>query len=228
MTLAAAFASALWLGILTSISPCPLATNIAAVTFIAKDVERPLSAVAAGLLYTLGRVVAYAVLGSLVVGGVLAIPELSFFLQTSLNKLLGPILVLVGMFLVDLLPLPLPSSGFLQRLHERAAGWGHPGAFLLGILFGLSFCPVSAALFFGGLIPTAIELRSPLAMPSLFGIGTGVPVVLFAVLIALGWRGLGAIASRISRIGWWAQRATGVAFIAIGTHFILVHIFRIW
>jgi len=219
---------ALWMGILTSISPCPLATNVAALSFISRRFERPLSALISGVSYTLGRAVAYVVLGMIIVGGILNIPDISFYLQTYLNKFMGPILVLVGMFLLDLIKIRLPGISVFDKLGQRATTWGHPGAFFLGFLFALSFCPVSAALFFGGLIPAALDGKSSIAMPAIFGVGTGLPVLAVAVPIALGFRKMANIFKNLSLFEIWARRITGVIFILIGIYYILTHIFEVW
>jgi len=219
---------ALWLGILTSISPCPLATNVTALSFISCRFERPLSALISGVSYTLGRAVAYVVLGIIIVGGILNIPDISFYLQAYLNKFMGPILVLVGMFLLDLIKIRLPGISVFDKLGQRATKWGHPGAFFLGFLFALSFCPVSAALFFGGLIPAALDGKSSIAMPALFGAGTGLPVLAVAVLIALGFRKMADVFKNLSLFELWARRITGVIFILIGIYYILTHIFKVW
>lgn len=219
---------ALWLGILTSISPCPLATNVAALSFISRRFERPISALISGVSYTLGRAVAYVVLGIIIVGGILNIPDISFYLQTYLNKFMGPILVLVGMFLLDLIKIRVPGISVFDKLGHRATQWGHPGAFFMGFLFALSFCPVSAALFFGGLVPAALDGKSPVAMPALFGVGTGLPVLAVAVPIALGFRKMADVFKNLSLFELWARRITGVIFILIGIYYMLTHIFEVW
>jgi len=219
---------ALWLGILTSISPCPLATNVAALSFISRRFDKPLSALISGVSYTLGRVVAYTVLGAFIVGGILSIPDVSFYLQMYLNKFMGPILVLVGMFLLDLIKIRLPGISVFDKLGQRATRWGHPGALFLGFLFALSFCPVSAALFFGGLIPAALDGKSSIAMPAIFGVGTGLPVLAVAIPIALGARKMANIFRNLSLFEIWARRITGIVFILIGIYYILTHIFEVW
>lgn len=228
MTFFIALGGALWLGILTSVSPCPLATNIAAVSFIARRCEQARHSLLSGLLYALGRMLAYVVIGALAVFGVLNLPIVSQFLQQYSGKLLGPLLIIVGMVLVDLIQLRLPGGPRLARLEEKAAAWGHPGAFVLGVIFALAFCPVSAALFFGALIPAAIAQHSPLAMPSVYGLGTGLPVVVFAVLFAAGLRRVGLIVHHLSIVELWARRITGVVFILIGIYSVLAHIFMVW
>jgi len=219
--------SALWLGILTSISPCPLATNVAAISFIGQRVQSTGAVLLAGILYTFGRILAYSVLAGLLVTSILSVPQVSLFLQKYLNLALGPILILAGMFLLELLKISIPgfgvSSGFQKRI-ESLGGWG---ALLLGILFALSFCPISAALFFGSLIPTCIQTESRVIIPAIYGIGTGLPVIVFAVAIAFGSRSLGIMFKRLSRIEFWARRITGVIFVAIGIYYTLVYMFKV-
>jgi cytochrome c-type biogenesis protein len=218
MTSALALASALWLGLLTSVSPCPLATNVAAVSFVSRRFTHPLAVLSAGLLYTLGRVLTSALLGALIVAGVINVSRVSFFLQFSMGKVIGPVMILVGMLVLGLVRIPLPSGRWFSHLEERARRWGLPGSFVLGILFATAFCPVSAVLFFGGLIPLAVERGSPLLLPALYGIGTGLPVALFALLFAVGLKQVGRIIHRMASVELWARRATGVIFIVIGIY----------
>ena len=218
-------ASAFWLGILTSISPCPLATNIAAISFIGRRAEGAMKATLSGLAYSLGRALAYMALGAVVVLGLLSVPGLSNFLQRYMNKLLGPLLILVGMYLLGLLGFTLTTSVGSQSLRERAAGSGIWGAGFLGILFALSLCPVSAALFFGSLIPLAVAQESKVLLPMLYGIGTGLPVVAVAALLSLGERTLGRILHRLDAVQRWAQLATGAIFILVGIYLSIRFIF---
>jgi cytochrome c biogenesis protein CcdA len=217
--------SALWLGILTSISPCPLASNIAAVSFIGKRVSSTPQVLLSGLAYTIGRAVTYLALGALVVAGVLSIPGLSNFLQKYINKILGPILILVGMFLLELIRLNISWSLASDKMQGRVEKAGVLGAGLLGILFALSFCPISAALFFGSLIPLSLKHGSRFLLPSLYGIGTAMPVAVFAVLIAIGAQSLGAAFTKLTQIEWWVRRITGAIFILVGIYYCLVFIF---
>jgi cytochrome c biogenesis protein CcdA len=217
--------SALWLGILTSISPCPLATNIAAMSYIGRRVGSPGHVFASGILYTLGRAFTYLFLGALLVKSLLSAPTISFALQTNMNKILGPVLIVVGLFLLDVFRFSLPGIGLTDRLKTRIEKMGVAGAALLGIIFALSFCPVSAALFFGSLIPLAVSSGSAALLPSVYGIGTALPVALFAVLIASGVHSVGKLFNRITAFELWARRITGVLFIAIGIYFCAVYLF---
>ncbi len=218
---------ALWLGILTSISPCPLATNVAAMSYIGRHVDSSRQVFLSGLLYTAGRMVAYIVLGVLIVGSLLSVAEVSLWLQRHMNQLLGPVLVLVGIVLLGLVPLPVFGGAVSEKVQRRAQSYGVWGAGLLGIVFALSFCPLSAALFFGSLIPLSVQSKSAVTLPSVYGIGTGLPVFLFAVLIATGARAVGRAFDRLALIELWARRLTGTVFVLLGVYFCLSYIFEL-
>ncbi|MBL7140510.1 MAG: sulfite exporter TauE/SafE family protein [Planctomycetes bacterium] len=223
--LAAGAAWALWLGILTSISPCPLATNIAAISFLGRRLDRPAAVVLAGLAYTLGRTVAYVALALVTVGGLLAVPPVARFLESSMNKVLGPVLIVAGVFLLELVPVSFTTFSAGERSRRLAERGGLAGAGLLGILFALAFCPVSAALFFGSLVPSALKAESPVLMPTAYGIGTALPVVVFAALVALGARQMAKAFGVVQKVERWARRTTGVVFLLVGVYYTLVHIF---
>jgi cytochrome c-type biogenesis protein len=223
-----AMATAAWLGILTSISPCPLATNIAAISFIGRRIGSPRAAVATGLLYTLGRTLVYVALGTLLVFSLLSAPGVSHVLQKHMNKLLGPILILVGMVLVGLIQFNTKGSRLGESVGRRVETWGMWSGLALGVVFALSFCPGSAALFFGSLVPLAVTHESPLLLPTVYGAGTALPVLVFAILIVLGTGAVGQAFNRIAQFEWWARRVTGAIFIGIGVYFSLAYIFRVW
>jgi cytochrome c biogenesis protein CcdA len=221
--------SAVWLGVLTSISPCPLASNIAALSYLSKDLEKRGAVLLSGTFYTAGRVIAYVGVSSAVVTGLLSIPSLARFLQTWTNKALGPLLILLALVLLEIVKFPslsLASSDGSGRL-ERLARGGLPGAAALGFIFALSFCPISAALFFGSLIPLSVEHGSRLVIPALFGIGTAAPVALFAVMIATGARSLGKAYDRITTFALWAKRVTAAVFFLAGLYYLLTYWFGV-
>ena len=225
--LLAGIGSAIWLGILTSISPCPLASNVAAVSYLGRQAAKPRRVLLAGLAYSAGRALTYVFVGWLVVASILSVPGVSYFLQQRMNQVLGPLLVLIGVGIIGWLPVRLPATGFGDEWRERVAARGILGAAALGILFALSFCPVSAGLFFGGLIPLAMSTHSRLLLPALYGLGTGLPVVCFAVLIALGARGVAVAFHALSRFEPVARVVTAVIFIGAGAYLILTHWFGV-
>ncbi|MFA6320298.1 MAG: aromatic aminobenezylarsenical efflux permease ArsG family transporter [Candidatus Omnitrophota bacterium] len=219
-----AFASALWLGILTSISPCPLASNVAAISFLSKKITHPALVFISGLAYMFGRMVSYAILGWIIISSLISVPQVAQFLQKYMGKALGLILILVGLVLLEVLTLRLPGLSLSQKHHKRIAESGAPGAFLLGFIFALSFCPISAALFFGSLIPLAVDSKIGLALPFVYGIGTGLPVFIFALGIALGVASLSHWFKKLIAIEIYARKITGVVFIAVGLYYILRYI----
>lgn len=218
-TIAAALAGALWLGLLTAISPCPLATNIAAIGYVARFSQSGGSGHSwlPGLLYAVGRAVAYTVIGGVITWGLLSAPTLSNFLQEHMNQLLGPLLVLVGMALLGMLPgLPSfgPSSG--QGWNEKLMSLGLVGCALMGFLFALTFCPVSAALFFGSLLPLAVREQSAWLVPALFGIGSAAPVLIFAMALAISREAAGRAFQRLQSAQRWIGPASGWLLVAVG------------
>lgn len=215
--------SALWLGILTAISPCPLATNIAAISFISKNIKCPVRTVIAGLMYTFGRIFAYIVLGFVVVGGLLAIPQIATFLQESINKIIGPLLIIIGLMLLNVIKLNFSLGVNHDSCKNLVQKSSFLGAFALGVIFALSFCPVSAALFFGSLISLAIQYNSKLIIPAMYGIGTGLPVVIFAIVIAFSMHKLAEIYDNIVKFEFWFRRITGAIFLIAGIYFIIIH-----
>jgi cytochrome c-type biogenesis protein len=222
-----AVGTAAWLGILTSISPCPLASNIAAVSFVGRSVRNPRAAVAAGITYALGRTMTYVSVAVLVVSSVLSIPAVSLFLQHRMNQVLGPLLLLVGAGLLGWLRLPLPSFNWPRSIASDRRDVNIAGAGVLGLVFALSFCPVSAGLFFGALIPLAISHGSRVLLPFTYGIGTGLPVLIFAILIATSAHWVGRAFDILSTIEKWARRVTGGVFVLCGIYLTATHLLRI-
>lgn len=221
------FVSAFWLGILTSISPCPLATNIAAVSFLSKRITHPLVVLCLGLLYSLGRMVTYAVLGILLISSVLSVPALANFLQKYMNKILGPVLILTGLFLLDVLKFNISGLMISQERQEGLVNSGMKGAFILGIIFALSFCPVSAALFFGSLIPLSLSNKFGIIFPFIYGIATGLPVLAFALFIAFGIKSVSKWFNKVTKFELYARKVTGIIFILAGLYYVLAHIFYV-
>jgi cytochrome c-type biogenesis protein len=213
--------SAFWLGILTSISPCPLATNIAAVSFISRNLGSSKKVIWSGLLYAAGRMLTYVAIAVLAVASLLSLPEVSFFLESNMHKIIGPLLIVVGIILLDVLPISFSASLVSSSVQEKAGKWGVWGSGLLGIIFALTFCPLSAALFFGSLIPLAIDGKSAVMMPSVYGLGTALPVVVFALVMAFSVKSLGKIFDKLTQIEKWVRKLTAIIFIGAGIYLLL-------
>jgi cadmium resistance protein CadD (predicted permease) len=167
----------------------------------------------------------YTVIAMLAIASLLSLPETSFYLEIYMNRAIGPLLIVVGIILLDVIPLSFSMSCVTGTIQTRAGKWGTWGAGLLGILFALTFCPVSAALFFGSLIPLAIKSNSSVLLPSLYGFGTGLPVFIFAVLIALGVKSIGRVFDRLSQLEKWARKLTAVVFVGVGIYLSLKNLF---
>ncbi len=220
-----ALATAFWLGVLTSISPCPLATNIAAISFVGRRVDRPRTVFVAGLLYTVGRMLVYTLLGVALVSSLLSAPAVSHLLQKYMNMVLGPVLIVVGMILLRLITLPIGAAGMSQSLQKKVETMGVLGAGLLGVVFALSFCPLSAALFFASLVPLAVQQESGVLMPAVYGVATGLPVLMFAVILATGANRLGQAYDKMVLFERIARNITGVLFVLVGVYYCLTSIF---
>lgn len=210
--------SAIWLGILTSVSPCPLATNIAAISFVGKNVSKTSRALLSGLAYTLGRTVAYTILGFVLVSSSHLAPQVSMFLQQKMKLLLGPFLILVGIILLDAVKIAFSGLALSQSAQKKLARSGLLGSFALGVIFALSFCPVSAALFFGSTFGLALGHNSKFLIPALYGVGTAAPVVGFAFVVAFSTQAVGSLFHKVSLFEKWARRISGIVFIFAGIY----------
>jgi cytochrome c biogenesis protein CcdA len=217
--------SAFWLGVLTSISPCPLATNAAAISFVARNLGSSRKVLWSGILYSAGRMLVYITIAVLAVASLLSLPEVSFFLETNMHKIIGPLLIIVGIILLDVLPVYFSTSFVSDSVQVRAGKWGVWGSGLLGVVFALTFCPLSAALFFGSLIPLAVDGKSAVLMPSVYGLGTALPVFGFALVMAFGVKSLGKFFEKLTQMEKWARKATAFVFIAAGLYLLLKSIF---
>jgi cytochrome c-type biogenesis protein len=213
-----AVGTALWLGILTSISPCPLSTNIVAVSYVGQRVGSGRAVLMSGALYTTGRSLVYLALGAASVWSLMSLVSVSSFLQGTFSRLLGPLLIALGLLLLGVFELAVPSVAVGDGLRTRVDRAGVWGAGVLGLVFALAFCPVSAGLFFGGLVPLAVERESPLLLPLVYGIGTAMPVAVFAVLLAAGVGWLGKALDRVQEFEIWARRVTAVVFLGVGVY----------
>lgn len=221
------FFFALWLGILTAISPCPMATNIAAISFMGQKTGQKSHVIGSGLLYSAGRTIAYVLLGVGITAGMLSSAEVSRFLQKYMNEALGPIMIMLGLVLLGWIGSGASVHISTEKLQEKAKKDGLLWAAPIGFLFALAFCPVSAGLFFGGLLPLALKHQSSVMLPAVYGIGTSLPVVIFAFLMAFGSAYVGKAFNRLTQIEIWIRRLAGGAFIFVGFYYCLIHIYGV-
>jgi cytochrome c biogenesis protein CcdA len=216
--------SAFLLGLMTAISPCPLATNITAIGYISKNIESKRTVFINGLVYTLGRGIAYTTIGLLFFFGASQF-EFSGFLQEWGEKILGPLLIIVGLFMLGILKLTIPGIGSLTEKMENKSNSGFWGVLLLGMVFALAFCPYSGVLYFGMLIPMTISSASGLYLPMVFALATGIPVIIFAWLIAFSVGSIGSLYNKMKSFEIWFRRVIAVLFIGVGIYYVVVMFF---
>jgi cytochrome c-type biogenesis protein len=217
--LLAAFA----LGLLTAIAPCPLATNITATAFIAKTITNKKKVLLSGLLYTLGRVFTYTLIGAVIYFGASKFQIAKLF-QGNGEKYIGFVLIVIGLIMIDIIKLNFLSGGnFTDTLSEKFKTKGILGSFLLGALFALAFCPYSGALFFAMLIPMTLSASAGLALPVIYSIGTGLPVILFAFVIAFSMEKLGMYFKAVTKIEKVMRFVAGLVFILTGLYYINIY-----
>lgn len=214
--------SALILGLMTAISPCPLATNITATAFISKNISNKKKVFLSGLLYSLGRGFSYTVIGLILYFGASKFHIARFFNQNG-EKYLGPLLIIIGLIMLNIIKLNfLGKSNFQEKLSDKFKDKGLLGSFLIGVVFALAFCPYSGALFFGILIPMSISSVDGLYLPIVFALGTGLPVILFTYLLAFTAGKIGVFYNRITKIEKVMRYITGVVFISTGLYYVAI------
>ena len=216
-----AFVTAILLGLMTAISPCPLATNISAIGFISRDIANRRRVFLSGLVYTLGRAISYTVLAIIIYFGASKM-NISMVFQGWGEKLLGPVLILIGFFMLGMIQLKFPGfSGLADKIGESSKG-SYWSALLLGMVFALAFCPYSGVLYFVMLIPMTVASASGLYLPILFAIATGLPVILFAWLLAYAVGNVGKLYNHIKTFELWFRRVVSVVFIAVGIYYCVI------
>lgn len=208
------------LGLMTAISPCPLATNITAIGFISRDIENRRRVFVSGLIYTLGRAISYTALGIILYFGASQM-KVSMIFQGWGEKLIGPVLILIGLFMLDVIKIKLPGfSGLTDKIGEQSKK-SHWSTLLLGMVFAMAFCPYSGVLYFAMLIPITIASASGLFLPVVYAVGTGLPVIIFAWLLAYAVGNVGSLYNKIKTFELWFRRIMSVLFIVVGIYYIV-------
>lgn len=219
--------TAFLLGVMTAISPCPLATNIAAVGFIGRNIENRRRVFINGLLYTLGRVLSYTLLGVVLIM-ILKEGSSMFGIQKTIGTwgelLIGPMLLIIGMFMLFGDKLNLPKFGFNGNA-EGLARKGGAGALLIGVLFALAFCPTSGVFYFGMLIPMSATATAGYLLPAVFAVATAIPVLVVAWILAFSVQQMSSFYGRIKTVQKWLNVIVGILFIVIGIYYCFVMFF---
>ena len=214
--------SALVLGLMTAISPCPLATNITATAYISKNISNKKIVFLSGVLYSFGRAFSYTVIGLILFFGANKFQISRFFNQNG-EKFLGPLLIIIGLIMLNVIRLNFfGKSNITDKLSEKIKDKGLLGSFLIGLVFALAFCPYSAALFFGMLIPITISSADGLYLPVVFAFGTGLPVLLFTYLLAFSIGSVGVFYKKIGQIEKIMRLIAGLVFVLTGVYYIFI------
>jgi cytochrome c biogenesis protein CcdA len=215
--------AAFFIGLLMAFSPCPLATNITAIAYVSKKIDDSRHTLLVGILYALGRMVAYVGLTSLIVYVGLNVQAISFFLQEYGEKLIGPFLVLMGILMLEIVDVPLPGKhDWLQKIEVYLGERGYIGGFLLGVVFALAFCPFSAVLFFGMLIPLALKTGDAIFVPAVFALATALPVIIVSLVLVYGVNQVSGIMSTVQKMEKWVKWAVAAIFIIVGIYYIII------
>ncbi|MFT5164867.1 MAG: cytochrome c-type biogenesis protein [Saprospiraceae bacterium] len=214
--------SAFILGLMTAISPCPLATNITATAYISKNISSRKKVLLSGILYSMGRAFSYTVIGLILYFGASKFHVARLFQQNG-EKYLGILLIIIGLIMLNVIQLNfLEKSNFQERFSERFKGQGLWGSFLLGVVFALAFCPYSGALYFGVLIPMTISSASGLYLPIVFAIGTGLPVILFTYLLTFAAHKVSVVFNKITKIERVMRYVAGGVFVLAGIYYVSI------
>lgn len=215
-----ALLAAFFIGLMMAISPCPLAQNITAIAYVSRKIDNSRHTIAVGVLYTLGRMATYIGLASLIVFLGLNIQVISLSLQEYADKILGPLLIIIGLVMIEAFRFAMPGGGGrLRAMSERLAERGFLGSFFLGVVFALTFCPFSAVLYFGMLIPLALAAGDPIIIPAVFAFATGLPVILFSFVLVYSVSRVAIMMNRIKVVEKWTRNIVGVVFIAVGLYY---------
>ncbi len=207
------------LGLMTAISPCPLATNITAIGFISKDIENRNRVFINGLLYTFGRAITYTIIPLVIYFGADQFKFSGFFQQYG-EKFLGPLLIIIGLFMLDIIKMNFPGMSGLTSKMQNKTKWGYLDVVLLGVVFAMAFCPYSGVLFFGMLVPITVSSASGLYLPIVFAIATGIPVIIFAWVLAYAVSGIGNVYNKLKTFELWFRRVIAILFIVVGIYYI--------
>jgi len=212
------------LGWITAVSPCPLAMNITAIAYLSKDLANKRKVFLNGVVYTLGRMFSYTALAGIVFFGASKFQVARFFQQID-GIWIGIALFVFGILMLDVIKLNIPFfSKITNTVSNKKIKRNYLNVFLLGIVFALAFCPYSAVLYFGGLIPLTLASSAGLLLPPVFAIATGLPVIMIAWLLAYSVSSIGNFYNRMKSFEKWFKRVIATVFIIVGIYYIIINI----
>ena len=215
--------AAFFIGLMTAISPCPLATNITAIAYISKKIGNNKHTLLVGILYTIGRMIVYISIAAVIVWIGISTFSISITLQKYGKVLLGPFMLLFGILMLNIFNISFGrSSDKISKLKEYLSEKGLIGSLLLGMLFALAFCPISGVFYFGMLIPLAIQNSDPILIPSIFAIATGLPVIIFSLILVFSVSKMGEVMKKVQTFEKWMRKAVAIIFIVVGIYYIFL------
>ncbi len=217
-----------FIGLMMAISPCPLATNITAIAFVSKNINNRFKTLMIGISYTLGRMLTYVLIAVSIVYFGLNSQSISFFLQKYGERMIGPLMILIALVLLQIIKFDFIKGKFekLENLKVKLSEKGYVGSFFLGVLFALAFCPFSAVLFFGMLIPLALRTGDGILIPAIFSIATGLPVIIMSIILVYSVSNLGKLMNKIQVFEKYTRILVGIIFMVVGFYY-LIRIFGV-
>ena len=212
------------LGIMTAISPCPLAMNITATAYLSKEITNKRRVLFNGIFYTFGRMFSYTALASIIYFGTSKF-HVARWVQQIDGLWIGVSLIAIGVLMFDFIKFDIPFlSKITTSVSQKNLKRNYLNAFLLGILFALAFCPYGAVLYFGGLIPLTLASSTGLLLPPVFAFATGLPVIVIAWLLAYSVSNIGNFYNRMKYFEKWFKRVVAIVFILVGFYYIIINI----
>ena len=215
--------AAFFIGLMTAISPCPLATNITAIAYTSKKIGNSKHTFLVGIVYTIGRMVVYIGIAAVIVWIGISTFSISMMLQKYGKLLLGPLMLIFGILMLNIFSISIgKSSERISKLKEYLSEKGLIGSLLLGMLFALAFCPISGVFYFGMLIPLALQNSDPIIIPSIFAIATGLPVIIFSLILVFSVSKIGDVMKKVQTFEKWMRKAVALIFIAVGIYYLFL------
>jgi cytochrome c biogenesis protein CcdA len=215
--------AAFFIGLMTAISPCPLATNITAIAYTSKKIGNSKHTLLVGVLYTMGRMIVYIGIAAIIVWIGISTFSISITLQKYGKILLGPLLLIFGVLMLNVINISFgKSSDKLNKIKESLSEKGLIGSLLLGMLFALAFCPISGVFYFGMLIPLALQNSDPILIPSLFAFATGLPVIIFSLILVFSVSKIGDVMKKVQTFEKWMRKAVAIIFISVGIYYLFL------
>ncbi|MBR5375120.1 MAG: sulfite exporter TauE/SafE family protein [Paludibacteraceae bacterium] len=217
--------SIIW-GIIVAVCPCTMAANITAITAMSRDKREKRDVFARGIAYAFGRAAAYIALGILLVTFAQGL-RIGESFQHLFGLFLGPILVLIGILMLDIIHIHGLADKCMVVFNRMVKQFGFWKSFLLGIMLAFAFCPYSATIYFGVVIPSSLSAENGYIVPIFFAIGATIPVLSLAWIFAYSMDTAKKKLDKFQQYELWFRRILAILFIISGILFILEYYFEL-